>query len=278
MEVIGIDFTSRPSRGKPLTCMHGSLEGHVLHIDPDRFERWQTFREFEEALRRPGPWIAGIDFPFGQSRTFIENIGWPRDWSGYVNHAHSLGREGFRDKLDGYRATRRYGDKEHRRVTDIAAKSISPQKLYGVPVGLMFYEGAFRLLQSGVTIPMLQSGDPERVVVEAYPGVLARQLIGRDSYKNDDVKKQTEPLRVKRHAILNQILDGRIEASHGLRVASSKNLKHLAEDPTGDQLDSLLCAIQAAWAWNMRQQNHGAPACADTLLEGYIADPMGRTW
>ena len=62
----------------------------------------------------------------------------------------------------------------NRRATDIAASSISPQKLYGVPVGLMFFEGAPRLMRLGVTIPGLQSGDPERIVVEAYPGVLAR--------------------------------------------------------------------------------------------------------
>lgn len=56
------------------------------------------------------------------------------------------------------------GDKEHRRVTDIAAGSISPQKIYGVPVGLMFFEGAPRLIKSGVTIPILQTGDPSRIV------------------------------------------------------------------------------------------------------------------
>ena len=32
----------------------------------------------------------------------------------------------------------RKADKEHRRQTDIAVGSVSPQKLYGVPVGLMF--------------------------------------------------------------------------------------------------------------------------------------------
>jgi hypothetical protein len=55
--------------------------------------------------------------------------------------------------LEVYRSHRPFGDKEHRRKTDIAASSISPQKLYGVPVGLMFFEGAPRLVKSGVTIP-----------------------------------------------------------------------------------------------------------------------------
>jgi hypothetical protein len=99
VKVIGIDFTSRPTRRKPLTCMHCTLEGRLLRANC--FEAWPDFAPFEEALKNPGPWIAGIDFPFGQSRTFIENIGWPGDWAGYVEYAGSLGREGFRKALDG---------------------------------------------------------------------------------------------------------------------------------------------------------------------------------
>ena len=197
---------------------------------------WPDFAPFEEALKNPGPWIAGIDFPFGQSRTFIENIGWPGDSAGYVEYAGSLGREGFRKALDAYRGRRPFGDKEHRRATDVAASSVSPQKLHGVPVGLMFFEGAPRLVRSGV-----QSGDPERIVVEAYPGVLARQLIGRAGYKTDNPGKQTEKQHQIRRAMLDHILNGQIEARYGLRVQAPKNL---ADDPSGDQLDALLCAIQ----------------------------------
>jgi hypothetical protein len=170
MKVLGIDFTSRPTRRKPLTCMHCTLEGRVLRAN--RLEKWSDFAPFEDALKKPGPWIAGIDFPFGQSRTFVKNIGWPDSWVGYVAHSESLGRQGFRDALDDYRRPRPYGDREHRRATDMAAKSISPQKLYGVPVGLMFFEGAQRLRKSGVTVAVLRSGDPKRIVVEAYPAVL----------------------------------------------------------------------------------------------------------
>src|SRR5882757_3119967 len=54
------------------------------------------------------------------------------------------------------------------RRTDTLARSLSPQKLFGIPVGKMFFEGAPRLLRSGVTIPALQAGDPIRIVVEAY--------------------------------------------------------------------------------------------------------------
>lgn len=250
--------------------MHCTLEGRLLRAN--RLEVWPDFAPFEEALKVPGPWIVGIDFPFGQSRTFIENIGWPDDWAGYVEYAGSLGREGFRNALDAYRARRPFGDKEHRRATDVAASSVSPQKLHGVPVGLMFFEGAPRLVRSGVTIPALQSGDPERIVVEAYPGVLARQLIGRAGYKTDNPGKQTEKQHQIRHVMLDHILNGQIEASYGLGVQAPKNL---ADDPNGDQLDALLCAIQAAWAWTMREHGYGMP-CGTDSLEGWIADPSLR--
>jgi uncharacterized protein DUF429 len=231
-------------------------------------EEWSEFAQFEEALKKPGPWIAGIDFPFGQSRTFIKNIGWPDHWAGYVEHARALGREGFRNALETYRSPRLKGNKEHRRTTDIAASSISPQKLHGVPVGLMFFEGAPRLLRSGVTIPLLLSGDPSRIVVEAYPGVLARHLIGRAGYKSDTVKKQTREQHQIRSTMLDYILNGQLEPIYHLRVEAPKKL---ADDPTGDQLDALLCAIQAAWAWTMRDYDYGDPRGTNSL-EGWIAD------
>lgn len=270
LNVYGIDFTSRPKRRKPLTCLHCILEDGVLTAQ--ELQEWNSYEQFEASLQEPGPWIMGVDFPFGQSAQFIRNIGWPLSWSGYVEHAASLGRAGFRNALTDYRIARPYGDKEHRRRTDIGASSISPQKLYGVPVALMFFEGAPRLVKSGVSIPMLQEGDPNRVVVEAYPGVLARRVIGKRSYKNDTVKRQTDELFAARVDMLSYILSGSTEPEFGFKVTAPMSL---ADDASGDQLDALLCAMQAAWAWTMRNENYGAPHDADPL-EGWIADPVLR--
>ena len=127
-----------------------------------------------------------------------------------------------------------------------------------------------------MSIPALQAGDPLRIVVEAYPGVLARHLIGRASYKTDDKKQQTGELRDWRRIMLGRILTGRIESLYGLRVEASKHLDAMLDDPSGDEIDSLLCAIQAAWAWSMKDRNYGTPAGADSRLEGWIADPIAN--
>ncbi|MGB5202155.1 MAG: DUF429 domain-containing protein [Sedimenticolaceae bacterium] len=267
MHIFGIDFTSRPTRSKPITCMECVLEG--THLRAQCLAAWQDFAGFEAAMQRPGPWIAGIDFPFGQSRRFIETIGWPDTWPRYVDHVSRLGRQGFRTALDAYRKDRPAGDKEHRRATDIAAGSISPQKLYGTPVGLMFFEGAPRLKDAGVTLPGLQLGDPDRIAVEAYPGMLARTLIGRRSYKQDTRAKQTPAQHQARRDMLGIIRRGGVEASHGVTVSAPDEL---ADDPQADHLDALLCAVQAAWAWSQRTRDFGAPSDLDPL-EGWIADP-----
>lgn len=266
MRVLGIDFTSRPTRHKPIICVDCSLIGSTLTVV--RTEGWTSFAEFENALVAPGPWIAGLDFPFGQSRRFIEAVGWPAAWPDYVSHARSLGRTGFRAALDAYRQKRPYGDKEHRRHTDILAGGISPQKLYGVPVGLMFFEGSSRLLKAGVTVPHLYRGDPMRLAVEAYPGVAVRRLIGRSIYKADDTRKQTlDHLQTRRHLLVR--LQMVAPERYGVAIHAPDEL---CLDPTGDHIDALICAVQAAWAWINRKNGFGAPADIDSL-EGWIAEP-----
>ena len=267
MRIYGIDFTSRPSRCKPLTCLKCTLEDD--HLIADDLIEWPHFADFDDALNRPGLWIAGIDFPFGQARKFIETIGWPKTWQGYVDHVAAMTRAEYRQSLDDYRKDRAQGDKEHRRQTDIAAGSISPQKLYGTPVGLMFYEGAPRLRKANVNIPGLQGGDPSRIAIEAYPGVLARRFIGRRSYKQDTKKKQTQDQREARKDLLTALSSAQLKTTYGMRLTA---LPTLANDPTGDHLDALLCAIQAAWAYRTKDNNYGAPNPLDPL-EGWIADP-----
>jgi hypothetical protein len=64
-------------------------------------------------------------------------------------------------------------------------------------------------------------------------------------------------------------VNGRLHDRYDLRV---KAQPELCEDPGGDHLDTLLCAIQAAWAWRVGMDGFHAPNRVDPL-EGWIADP-----
>ena len=72
MKIYGIDFTSAPRQRKPITYAAGVLEGATLQIE--NVLPLSDFAGFEAFLAQPGPWVAGFDFPFGQSRVLIESL------------------------------------------------------------------------------------------------------------------------------------------------------------------------------------------------------------
>ena len=269
--IYGVDFTSRPRSGKPITVASGRIGRAAFRLDTiEEFSGWQ---DFESWLLRPGPWIAGFDFPFGLPREAVVDLGWPQQWPGLVAHCRSLGREDFRAALDRYRESRPAGKRYAHRAADHPARSHSPLKLVNPPVGLMFLEGAPRLLDAGVTIPGLQAGDPLRVALEAYPGFSARQMV-KDSYKNDAKAKQTPARRQARKTMVASLTTGDNPVGFAL-TGSTQLLNSLVADATGDRLDAVLCAMQAAWAWQRRDDNYGLPARVDPL-EGWIATVPGK--
>ncbi len=285
--VYGLDFSSAPTRRKPIVCLECRLVDDVLElVRPRPWHLMGTFDAFEAFLEAPPPcgsqqWIAGADFPFGLAMRFIDNMGWPKRWEDYIDaHLAPLciqgreGRQAWRRLLDDYKRDRQDGDKEHRRRTDEIAGSLSPQKQYGVPVGMMLFEGAPRLRAAGVTIPGLQEGDPERVVVEAYPGAAVDNLMGeKRGYKNDIRNKQTVEHLDARREILQTLLSSSAK-TYGIRVQGTERHDVLIADGTGDHLDALLCAVQAAWAWREGGPNFGLPEPI-CRTEGWIADPIG---
>jgi hypothetical protein len=99
-------------------------------------------------------------------------------------------------------AGRPKGHKYHYRLADRRSESSSAMMLFRVPVGKMFYQGAPRLLASGVSVEPCRPTDSERVAVETYPAVVARRLLGRRSYKSDERKKQTPVQRAAREDLL----------------------------------------------------------------------------
>lgn len=264
--ILGVDFTSAPRPAKSITVASGRLVRARFELIA--LESIADWAGFEALLARPGPWIGGFDFPFGLPAEAVGDLGWPRRWPALVTHCRTLGRSGFRAALDRYRESRPLGNRYAHRATDAPARSHSPLKLVNPPVGLMFLEGAPRLLDAGVSIPGLARGDPKRIALEAYPGLAARALVS-ESYKSDDKAKQTRSRQRARSRMVAALTT--VGTPFGFTLAAhSGMLASLVDDPSGDRLDAVLAAMQAAWCWRRRARNFGLPASIHPL-EGWIA-------
>lgn len=266
MRIYGVDFTCAPRRAKPITVAAGILKKNMLQVV--ELERLESFAHFEAFLARPGPWLGGFDFPFSLPREMVRDLGWPADWPGLVSHCTGMERLAFRSSLDRYRAARPPGRKYAHRATDYPAGSSSPMKLVNPPVALMFHEGARRLAAADVHIPGLHNRNSSKVALEAYPGLLARKQLGiRDSYKSDARREQTSARRRVRRKIIHALKSGR---PLGIRVELRPKLEtEIAADGSGDFLDAVICAAQAAWGWTRRESNFGLPRVVDPA-EGWI--------
>ena len=139
MRVYGLDFTSSPGRRKPITCVSATLTEQALNVES--LVVFECFDTFENFLVTPGPWIAAMDFPFGQPRKLARNLGWPETWEEIARMVGDMSPAEFEQVLVDYKATREKGDKHHPRDTDVRARSVTPMMLTGVPVGKMFHRG-----------------------------------------------------------------------------------------------------------------------------------------
>ncbi|MFT3758039.1 DUF429 domain-containing protein [Thauera sp.] len=268
--LIGVNFTSAPRRAKPITAAFGRLAGEVTEprVELTGLEAFDGWAAFEALLARPGPWLGAFDFPFGLPREAVVDLGWQQHWPELVRHCAALGKAGFRAALDAYRESRPIGRRYAHRTTDLPARSHSPLKLVNPPVGLMFLEGAPRLLAAGATLPGLHAGDPQRIAVEAYPGLLARSIT-RDSYKSDEKRKQTFERRDARARIITALLAGNTPGGLALRLTPTQQTS-LIDDAAGDRLDAALALMQAARCAQAGPPHYGLPAAVDPL-EGWIA-------
>ena len=272
MRVFGLDFTSAPGPRKPITCAIGNLQESTLLIQDTI--ALPTFATFEAFLQQEGPWIAAFDFPFGQPRKLLTNLQWPQTWEGYVQHCATLGKAQFEETLTQYQASRSVGDKQHTRQTDKLARARSPMMLHRVPVAKMFFQGAPRLLSSGVSILPCRPTETNTIALEGYPALVAQHWIGKTGYKSDERKKQTLEQQVVRQHIVDGIRSDELHVLYGIDLElNSTQAKRLVQEPMGDELDAVLCAIQAAWACMQREQNYGIPLDCDAL-EGWIVDPV----
>jgi hypothetical protein len=259
----GVDFTSAPRKAKPITLASGRMHDDVLVLE--RLQTFHDFDSFSEWLAQPGPWVGGFDFPFSLPRELTEQLGWPTTWPELIRHYASLSRDTIRETFKVVCNARPVGSKFLHRAADLIAQSSSSMKWVNPPVAYMLHAGAPLLLNADLTIPLMHQGDPNRIALEAYPGMIARSIT-RESYKNDSKALQTPERRAARLAIIKALEQG--AHPRQIPIDTGTFRRRLLDDGSGDLLDAVLCMVLAAWGWQRRSANYGLPP--HDALEGWI--------
>ena len=266
--LLGCDFSSSPTRRKPIVLAWGRCQGARVHLE--RLQRCDSLSEWGQVMAQEAEWVGGFDLPFGLPRALVTQLNWPQTWRACIAHYASLDRAQIRATFKAFCDARPVGHKFAHRATDCPAGSSPSMKWVNPPVAFMLHAGVPVLIQAGVHFPGLHAGDTRRVALEAYPGLLARAVLGGRSYKSDDRAKQTPERLIARKDLIHtmemgQALEMRLVLSHAQRDA-------LVQDASADSLDAVLCLMQAAWAAQRRAQGDalcGLPAQLDPL-EGWI--------
>jgi len=271
--LVGCDFSSSPSKRKPIVIALGSLkQGRVQLQELLRFE---TLDAWAQWIAKPADWVGGFDLPFGLPRELVETLKWPTDWLACMGHYASLSRDDIRQQFKAFCNARPVGHKFAHRQTDGPAGSSPSMKWVNPPVAFMMHAGVPRLIAAGVTLPGMYAPPPvtsgfKRIGLEAYPGLLARELIGNQSYKSDDKAKQTPERLIARKQLLQALEVGQTRLGLRLKLTHAQH-DSLVADASGDSLDAVLCMVQAAWAFAQHSVGHGCYGLPlFDSLEGWI--------
>jgi hypothetical protein len=280
--LLGCDFSSSPTKRKNIVLAWGRYTHGAVELT--RLERISSLSAFAVEIAQPRAWVGAFDLPFGLPRTLVEALGWPLDWLACIRHMAALDRRHIRDCFAAFCDARPVGGKFVHRGCDFAAGSSPSMKWVNPPVAYMLHAGVPLLLDAGVDFPGLHVGDPQRIALEAYPGLLARKVldgwrpgaqgVGRRSYKSDDKAKQTPQRLQAREDLLRALESGHgVHGAVGLRLlVNAEQRETLLFDATGDALDAVLCMLQAGWAY--QQHTGGAPLYGLPVdmdpLEGWI--------
>lgn len=270
LPLLGCDFSSAPTRRKPIVLALGhAQQGRVVL---ERLESLESLHAFSDWLAQPRSWVGGFDLPFGLPRELVQALHWPLQWAACMDHYASLSRAQIRDAFAAFCDARPAGGKFAHRATDGPAGSSPSMKWVNPPVAFMMHAGVPLLRAAGVTLPGLCAGDPQRVALEAYPGLLARELIGSRSYKSDDRARQTPERLIARKDLLHAIEQGATRLGLRLKLTHAQR-DRLVDDASGDSLDAVLCLVQAAWGAQQGAPLYGLPATLDPL-EGWIVGAL----
>ena len=293
--VFGVDFTSAPSAKKPIMLARAVLENGTDRMPETTclkllgFERFSDWHAFECFLR--APWtnrqdydpsaiVAGFDFPFGLPKDLLKAWQWDRlDYRQIAMKFAGQDRSYWVAALKRFCEPRPVGHKFSHRACDGPAGSSPSMKWVNPPVVFMYREGFKRLIDAGWHLPGFEApldieatldvaGSPDvdiPVALEAYPGHLARSLIGKLSYKSDSVPN--DPKRLEIRGAMLGALAARLPFEF---IVEKSHTDLMLNDGRGDAIDAWFCTIQAAWAAMKGPPYWGADEDADPQ-EGWIA-------
>jgi len=271
LPLVGCDFSSSPTRRKSIVLAWGMCDqGRVVL---DRLQRLDSLSAFSRFLTDSGPWLGAFDLPFGLPRELVQALGWPTDWESCMLHFAGLSRAEIRLAFKAFCDARPAGGKFAHRATDRPARSSPSMKWVNPPVAFMLHAGVPRMLATGVHFPGLQPADAQatRVALEAYPGLLAREVLGSRSYKSDDLARQTADRLIARKDLVTGLELGQTRLALRLKLSHAQR-DAMIEDASGDALDAVLCLVQAAWAQIQRRHGNVLYVLAPDMdpLEGWI--------
>lgn len=223
--------------------------------------QFDTLPSFQDFLHQPAPdhmhCVGGFDLPFGLPRAWVEAMQWPITWPECMDRYCAHSRDELRQLFKQFCDARPAGAKFAHRMTDGPAGASPSMKWVNPPVAWMMHAGVPLLRNAAWTLPGLQSGRANCVALEAYPGLLAREILGHRSYKSDDKLKQTPDRFVARKDILHALDLAQTRLALRLKLTASQHDTLLA-DASGDSLDAVLCMVQAAWAVSQHDKAEAA--------------------
>jgi len=276
--LLGCDFSSAPTARKPIVLALGYL--HQTRVTVTKLVRLTTLEDFGGWLNEQPRWLGAFDLPFGLPRELVQALGWPLNWLDCMAHYCALPRDTIRNAFADFCRQRGTGHKFAHRATDRPAGSSPSMKWVNPPVAFMLHAAMPWLLHSGAAMPGLHegssanrdsAGQPMRVALEAYPGLLAREVLGRRSYKSDDLAKQDAQRLIVRKDLITALENGQTRLGLSLKLSHAQR-DALVDDARGDALDAVLCLVQVAWAqqrFDAGDARYGLPENVDPL-EGWI--------
>jgi hypothetical protein len=180
---------AHPRARKPIVGGARPPAGAVLRLQ--RLDELPTHGRLRSAAGQPGPWLAAFRLSLRPAACFCPGaaVG-QHDAAEVITNCSVAAPHAwpFRALVDAWGNTRPAGQRLLHRVTDTALPgSAAPARCRRATC--RWASCTTKVMrawwQRCARCRGCDAGDPQRVALEGYPGLLAHELIGRRSYKND---------------------------------------------------------------------------------------------